>query len=725
MLHAEAEGNPFFIREVLTNLIETGKLVQQDGVWTGTVASIEDLGIPEGIKEVVGRRLSRLSESCNRMLGRASAMTSGFTWNELRAICDEPEDGLLDALDEALGSQLIAERERNTYAFTHALIRATLYDELSTPRRVQLHRQIGEALENLYASNVEPHLAELAHHFYQASPGGDVEKAIDYAKRAGDRAMAHVAWEAAAAHYERALEAIDLIASPDERLRVDILLALGRALEMGSADRSRWLPVFLRAADLSRRAGDYDRYARAALGFATLIPTPGVVDAEVVRLLEEVLQLPSPPDSALRAMVLARLGNELSFSDQAERKQQLLNEALEVARRVDDPETLAYVLANVGWEDLDAAQGLSLAREQVVAARRAGDKFAELRAHNMLAARTLALGDRAGFDRAVEEEDRLQSELRLVDGWTGLHHALLARMDGGFEESERLAGQAFADLQREDPENAAMAYGTVISELRRLQGRLLEMEPAIRANAERYPAIPAYRAVLAGVYSGEAGRQDDARAAFDDLAERGFGRLPSDALLPVTLSNLADACWSLGDAARAAELYQMLMPREGEFVIIGWANTSAGSVSLSLGVLAATMRQWDDAERHFEDARPHDGHRRRQALAGRDAGPVCRSAPRARRPRRPRARRRAARRGARLREGGGDGEGAAGRGAAAGGSIAVSGQLGGGCAATDGAKASSLRSASFARGGRLTSRPYGCNRAIGGRCHRRFELSPS
>ena len=91
------------------------------------------------------------------MLGRASAMTSGFTWDELRAICDEPEDGLLDALDEALGSQLIAERERNTYAFTHALIRATLYDELSTPRRVQLHRQIGEALENLYTRATSSH----------------------------------------------------------------------------------------------------------------------------------------------------------------------------------------------------------------------------------------------------------------------------------------------------------------------------------------------------------------------------------------------------------------------------------------------------------------------------------------------------------------------------------------------------------------------------------------
>src|SRR2546428_9311687 len=130
------------------------------------------------------------------------------------------------------------------YDFTHALIRQTLYEELSTPRRVLLHRQIGEALERLYVGNVEPHLAELAQHFYQAAPGGDVQKAIDYARRAGDRSISLVAWEEAAAHYERALQAMDLIPTPDEQVRVGVFLALARALNMGGADRERWRAVF-------------------------------------------------------------------------------------------------------------------------------------------------------------------------------------------------------------------------------------------------------------------------------------------------------------------------------------------------------------------------------------------------------------------------------------------------------------------------------------------------
>jgi len=601
VLHAEAEGNPFFIREVLNNLIETGKLAQQDGVWTGTITSIEDLGIPEGIKEVVGRRLSRLSETCNRMLGRASAMTGGFTWDELRAICEEPEDELLDALDEALGSQLIAERSRNAYAFTHALIRATLYDELSTPRRVLLHRQIGEVLERLYGDNAEPHLAELAHHFYQAAPGGDVEKAIEYARRAGDGAMLQVAWEAAAAHYERALEAMDLIPAPDERVRVDILLALGRALEMGGADRSRWRPVFQRAVQLASSAGDSERYARAALGFAAVWPTLGVVDADAVRLLDGALQLLGPAESTLRAMVLARLGNELAISEERDRAKRLVAEAHQMARRIDDPETLAYVLRYVALGEVDAARALSIARERIEAATRSGDKLALLGAHADSVPCVLALGDRAGFDRAVEEGERLRRELRFGTRVGGWHRALQARMDGRFDEAERLARQTFAE--HANPALAAQFLGMVIGGLRDHQGRLLEMEPEIKANAERYPALPVYRAALAWVYSSDVHRREDARAVFDELAEGGFGRhLPSDAALPMALSFLADVCWSLGDAGRAPELYEMLSPREGECLVVGWAVDTWGAVSRSLALLAATMRRWEDAERHFEDA---------------------------------------------------------------------------------------------------------------------------
>ena len=98
-------------------------------------------------------------------------------------------DRLLEALEEAMAARVIAElpRSPDQYWFSHALIRETLYEELSTTRRVRLHRQIGEALEELDA---EGNLPQLAYHFAEAAPGGDVEKAVDYARRAGEKAVA-------------------------------------------------------------------------------------------------------------------------------------------------------------------------------------------------------------------------------------------------------------------------------------------------------------------------------------------------------------------------------------------------------------------------------------------------------------------------------------------------------------------------------------------------------
>jgi len=109
-LYGETEGNPFFIREVLSHLVEEGKLYREGGRWTSKATSISELGIPEGVREVVGRRLSRLSEGCNRMLTLVSTMTGGFSWEELKAISGESEPALLDLLDEALAAQVVDER---------------------------------------------------------------------------------------------------------------------------------------------------------------------------------------------------------------------------------------------------------------------------------------------------------------------------------------------------------------------------------------------------------------------------------------------------------------------------------------------------------------------------------------------------------------------------------------------------------------------------------------
>ena len=225
------DGNPFFATEMLRHLKETGAIDRVHG----RTSDVTDLGLSEGIKEVIGRRLSRLSEACNQVLGVAAIIGREFDATLLEAIVDLPESTLLDALEDATRARLVCEsRAANTrFGFTHALIRETLYSELSSPRRVRLHRRVADAIEGLARNMPNPPLAELAYHFSQAASTGAVDKAIDYATRAGDRAADGLAHEEAARLFDMALHSLEFRPAGPEtmRLRVDLHTRRARSFD--------------------------------------------------------------------------------------------------------------------------------------------------------------------------------------------------------------------------------------------------------------------------------------------------------------------------------------------------------------------------------------------------------------------------------------------------------------------------------------------------------------
>ena len=611
-LYQETEGNPFFVREVISHLMEEGKLYREDGRWTSNVTSVSELGIPEGVREVVGKRLSRVSEECNRMLTLASTMTGGFSWEELKAISGESEAALLDMWDEALRHQLVAERKGDlsgTYDFTHALIRQTLYGELSTPRRVVLHRQIGKALEELHADNLEGHLSELAHHFYQAAPGGDIDKAIDYATRAGQRALILFAYEDAATRYELALQALDTKDRPDERQRCELLLALGDAqTRAGDPDKAK--ETLQHAAGIARKLGAPEQLARAALGFPLGfggIVAVGVVDEVLIGLLEEVLVGLEGGDSPLRARVLGRLSMELYFSDSRERRVELSQQAMEMARRVDDPVALVYALRGRYyslWGPENVEERLAVATEIVQLGEQGGDREMALTGRSWRLHGLLERGDRPAADAEIEAFARLAEELRqpLYLWSSAVFVTMWALLDGRFEEAERLVQQELAIGQGVQDPNVAQSFGVQMGTLRREQGRVQELEAAVKGFAEQYPAVPAWRAGLALLY-GEVGREEEARTEFEHVATNDFADLPRDALWITAVTYLSEVCAFLGDSGRAATLYVLLGPHANRCVVVGLVPIVCfGSAARNLGLLAATMSRWEEAEQHFEEA---------------------------------------------------------------------------------------------------------------------------
>jgi hypothetical protein len=521
----ETEGNPFFIGEVISHLVEEGKLFREGGHWRANVESTSDLGIPEGVREVVGRRLSRLSEAANDMLGLASAMPAGFSWDVIRAVSDAEEAALLDALDEALSGRLIRERKDASgvvYEFHHALIRQTLYEELSAPRRVLLHRRIGERLESLYAGKPGPHLAELAHHFFEAAPGGDVAKAADYAVRAGERAYELAAYEDSVGHYERALQALDLTEDDPER-RCDVHLALAQAqIYTGASRQGR--AIAERATELARGLGDPVRLGRAALLYGS--PFAGDVELDEPRVvaLQEALSALGNSEPALRAEVLSRLATCYMFIDTAEAAG-FAERSLELARASEDPAARAFALAATylsrgGPEALE--ERLAIADELVDAAREAGLLAVLVGAHWDCMFNYLEKGEAAPARRHLEEHRRTAQQLRAAHAlWqNAAAEGLFALLDGDFEEAERIANHALALSQNLENETGGVTFYSVqISRIWQETGSLEQLETVLKQRIADVPHL-GWRARLAHVYI-ELGRDDEARREFADIAREG------------------------------------------------------------------------------------------------------------------------------------------------------------------------------------------------------------
>ena len=606
-LYQETEGNPFFIRAVISHLMEEGKLVREGGRGTTNVTSITELGIPGGVREVVGRRLSRLSDGCNRMLTLASTMTGGFSWEELKAITGESEAALLDPLEEALAAQVVQERKRDragSYDFTHALIRQTLYEELSTPRRVILHRQIGGALEELHADNLEPHLAELAHHFYEAAPGGDVDKAIDYATRAGDRAVELLAYEEAAGHYETALQALELSPLPDEAHRCDLLLTLGDAYSSAS-DGAKTKEVSKRAAESARRLGSAERLARAALAHGGGLGNTGafemgVFDATLVALLEEALRAVGEEDSSLRVKLIARVAVALFWSESQGRRDELSRQAIDMAHRLGDRDALAFALDARVW----ALAGPDNIEERLAAASQLIEVMeGAATSHGWFLGASLEVGDLSAVEQEFDFYSQRADELRQpLDLWySTLLRAMRALMEGRFDEGESLALQAFTVAQRVGHPTGLQAYGAQMLMLRRDQGRLAELEGAVQGFVQQYGAMPAWRAGLALIHQ-ELGNESEARNEFDRLAINNFADIPGDFLWFAAMAMLAEVCPSFSDTDRAATLYDLLLPYAKRNVTLPFGICYFGPVAHALGLLARSLGRWDDAARHFESA---------------------------------------------------------------------------------------------------------------------------
>ncbi|HWX74332.1 MAG TPA: AAA family ATPase, partial [Solirubrobacteraceae bacterium] len=261
VLQRETSGNPFFIREVLRNLRETGQLKQSKGRWSSDPA----VALPTSVREVIGRRVERLGEFARHALATGAIIGREFDAELLLRALDADEDELADALDSAVRAGLIRELPgcERKFEFAHALVEYTLYDSIGPARRRRGHQRVAAALEELCAGRTDSRIAELAYHFRESASSADVPKAVAYATRAGDRALEQLAPDEGVAWYEQALRLQGDAQAASVEERCELLIRLGEA--QGLAGLSQQRETLFEAAELARRVSDSARLVRAAL----------------------------------------------------------------------------------------------------------------------------------------------------------------------------------------------------------------------------------------------------------------------------------------------------------------------------------------------------------------------------------------------------------------------------------------------------------------------------
>jgi tetratricopeptide (TPR) repeat protein len=199
-LTRESRGNPLFVVEFLRMLSEHGNLIREKDQWR---LSVEKLGMPSKVKEVIMRRISALKPNQRRVLDVASVIGDKFDADLIASVLSKDRLEILEVLNGILKSTALVRVEENKYMFDHAKSREVLYEEISLPLKRGYHERVAEQIENGSKDSEEIPFNDLAYHFAQA---GNQEKSVKYSLAAGQDALARFSNKEAIKHFSYALE---------------------------------------------------------------------------------------------------------------------------------------------------------------------------------------------------------------------------------------------------------------------------------------------------------------------------------------------------------------------------------------------------------------------------------------------------------------------------------------------------------------------------------------
>ncbi len=587
IVYERSEGNPLFVVELLRLVEELGDRALAE--------------IPDGVRDVIRQRLHVLPPHVLAALQAASVLGRVVDLRVLAIVLDRTLDDVVADLGVALAARVIVPgTTKDEVTYSHVLIQEVLYTELAVDARARLHGVIADVL--LQPAHQHAGLAEVVHHLFAAIPARGSAAAIETARSAAREAIARLAFDDAIVLLERALREVPATSEHDA-IRTDVLLDLAPAL-FAAARAAPGRERAIEALTLSRRRGDAERLARAALLVGSA-PRFATVDPEMVMWLEEALAALPAGDSAIRARVLARLGGAQQPAPDPEPPMQLARQGIAMSRRIGDPATHLEVLhsatAALGYF-ADPTERIVFNQELATTASRLGDKPRALRGHLRLVFDYLETGDPLQADACIEVCARLASQLgRPAYQWTiPLMRAMRKVMQGEWAAAEAFAEEAHAIAAAAEDTNFETAstfhrLGFLRASTRHdeLAGLLSKVAPTIRRISDALFAEPCIAAIYA-----RTGARAETRTMLDEL-------LPVLPNMRGRLSGvwIVEAAAALDDAAVAERMLPLLAPiASRNHVGAVMAMWSEGPVTRALGLAAATANAFDLAEQHFENA---------------------------------------------------------------------------------------------------------------------------
>lgn len=589
-------GNPLFIREL-------GRVLPSGVVEVGT--DLDGIALPRSLRSVVTERVSATSDRCRGLIKILSVAGDEVPVELAAAISGIGGDELADVVDEAIDAGLVHTRGV-VVSFRHALLRAAVYESLSSADRARLHDRIGHQLLARRKTGHPVGAAALAHHFGRAAPLGNAARVFEFAVEAAGDAGKMLSFDLAARRYEQALAMLALDPGLGDQAR--LLLELADA-QVASGEVELARKTFRRAAEAAAGTDDVAALGRAALGYSGGIGGIEVVlgDLKVMALLEDAAN-GLVDDDVLGPRVLARLSIALSYRAPLAERARLVSQARHRAIAGGDPSTIAEVLA--AWCDVMAgpahvAERLAVAGEIVELTVGRGDLRGEALGRRLLVEALFEAGDLRTADRQVKEFERAARRLGRAEY---LWYPALWRGALAFARAQQ---GAHATSRQELEALVAGSGGTNADLLAKVQlvsmsFDLADPDPAQHLVEEILDGgqviddtSPLVTATLIRTLAGDL---EAAAAVVDRCIELALAA-ELDSEWPGVMLQLTEVVAALGGHHRAADLRRAIEPYGSVWVIEGIGAGVRGPLHRALGLLAALDGDLDAADAHFSSAR--------------------------------------------------------------------------------------------------------------------------